>query len=104
MKDIQNMLSDCTITILTYQRSAQLSKSLGFLYEEFSKYNIKIIVIDNGSTKESRRALEGWSLRWSDLSYYSYSENLGCSKGRSEAWRRGATKYILSLDDDIYYM
>lgn len=96
-----NKFSDCTITVLTYERPDQLRKTLDNLYAEFSSYLVKVIVIDNGSTEESRKVLKEFSEKWNSFFYYSYMENLGCSKGREVAWAKVDTEYILSIDDDI---
>lgn len=85
-----------TICILTYNRCAELKKSLMLLKN--LKYNpLEIIVIDNHSTDDTRRMI---NQEFPDLSYIRTSKNIAAS-GRNLGLKKASGEIIITLDDDI---
>jgi len=100
-KNEEYLLDRCTICVLTYNRSDQLTLTITNLVNEFINDNIKIIVVNNGSTDDTRNNLKELKRVFDKLEIIDSFENLGCARGREVAWRIATTEYILSMDDDI---
>lgn len=92
-------MSSLTIAICTRNRSKLLSLCLESLARSISdSFNPVIIVIDNGSTDETKQTCDKFKepLR---LSYY-FLETPGLSLARNLALENTTTEYIVYLDDD----
>ena len=62
-------LASCTITVLTFERPDQLEATLNHLRREFRAYPIEVIVIDNGSTANSKAILRRMAATWPQLTF-----------------------------------
>src|SRR5574340_107892 len=93
-------LARCSICVLTHNRCAQLIEALAKLRKEFSGDDIKIIVLNNGSTDDTANFLDRTTKEWSQLIVIHSKENLGCARGREMAWNNAKSELVLSMDDD----
>ena len=94
-------LEQCCICVLAFNRSDQLEITLMHLREEFESSGVEVIVLNNGSTDDTRETLNGIKQQWPELKVINSEVNLGCSKGREVLWRESGADYVLSIDEDI---
>jgi glycosyltransferase involved in cell wall biosynthesis len=62
--------------------------------------NIEIIVVDDGSTDNTGRIIEGYGSR---IKYF-YQDNSGLAKTRNRGLREASGKYLAFLDADDYWL
>lgn len=85
--------------ICTYNRSHYLHKALNSLINQtLSKDDYEILVIDNGSSDDTKKVTEGF-FHIQNLRYI-YEPILGLSQARNTGWKNAKGKYIAYLDDD----
>lgn len=96
-----DLLTSCSVCILTFNRCEQLVKTLSYLYGEFFNTPIHFFVFNNGSTDLSENVLTQMAIKWERLTVIHSKINVGCAKGREELWKRTNTEFIFSLDDDV---
>ena len=87
-----------SVIIPTYNRAEQLSFCLdSILNAEYDK--LQIIIIDDGSTDNSRELCRDYMLRDSRIEYY-YQENGGVSKARNLGLSKAQGDWITFCDSD----
>lgn len=85
-----------SIIIPTYNRATFLSKSIKSVVEQ-SFEGWEVIVVDDGSTDETRACVEGFT---DERINYVYQENAERSAARNNGIKHAAGTYILFLDSD----
>ena len=86
--------------ICTYNRSKYLSKAiLSLVGQSMSESAYEIIVVDNGSTDNTRYVVLEVFKGIHNL-YYLNEPILGLSQARNTGWRNAKGEYIAYLDDD----
>jgi len=88
-----------SVIIPTYNRAAYLQKALQSVKEQ-TYQSLEIIVIDDGSTDDTRIMLEGYEVQ---LRYF-YQENKGISGARNTGIRNANGEYVAFLDSDDYWV
>lgn len=84
----------CTLNRSNYLRKAVLSLA----DQDLEKGAYEILVVDNGSTDDTRQVVEGFS--WIGNSRYLYEPVLGLSHARNTGWKEASAPYVAYLDDD----
>ncbi|MGF1750755.1 glycosyltransferase family 2 protein [Vibrio cionasavignyae] len=102
------MISKCSplvsVVIPNYNNERFLSDSISSVINQTYK-NIEIIVVDDFSTDDSIRILEGFSNRYENFKYVVNDKNMGVSFSRNLGIKVSKGEYISTLDsDDIYYL
>lgn len=90
-----------SIILPTYNRAKYIKKALESALSQSYK-NIEIIIIDDGSTDETRKVLEAY-LKDSRVKYF-FQENQGVSKARKKGINISSGKYIAILDSDDFWL
>lgn len=86
--------------ICTRNRAAYLSHAIRSLAEQdLSRDNCETIVVDNGSTDETRQIVSGLTKEISNLRYV-YEEKPGLSNARNRGLEKAAAPVVAFLDDD----
>jgi len=93
------MESLVSVIIPTYNRAAYLQKALQSVKEQ-TYHTLEIIVIDDGSTDDTRKMLENYQ---GPLHYF-YQENRGISAARNAGIKKAHGEYIAFLDSDDYWL
>ena len=88
-----------SVIIPTYNRAAYLQKALQSVKEQ-TYQPLEIIVIDDGSTDDTRIMLEGCEVQLR----YIYQENKGISGARNTGIRNANGEYVAFLDSDDYWV
>ena len=88
-----------SVIIPTYNYGRHLGKALGSLGEQTYR-NLEIIVVDDGSTDDTRSVVA----RFGPGIVYLYQENRGVSAARNAGLRRAAGEFIAFLDADDYLL
>ena len=94
---------DLTIIILNYNASFWLKKTLETLktnYLDKSKYQVKVVVVDNASTDDSVK-LVNVSFRWAEL--IKLERNLGFAAGNNIALKNLSSRYAMLLNNDVEF-
>lgn len=89
-----------SVIIATYNRA----KSLGTAIESVLKQsycNIEIIVVDDGSTDETKKIVQPYIKNYAIR--YIYQKNKGCVEARNNGIKIAKGKYIAILDDDDFW-
>ena len=89
-----------SIAICTLNRAADLKEALLSLLRQSYPDPYEVIVVDNGSTDETRQVVEEYGKLVSIPVRYVYEERLGLSVARNRAIREASGEYVLFLDDD----
>jgi len=94
---------DLTIIILNYNSQFWLKKTLTTLKESYldkTKYQVKVVVVDNASTDDSTTMIKR-SFRWVEL--IESPENNGFAAGNNLALAKLDSKYGMLLNSDIEF-
>jgi len=85
--------------ICTLNRSAYLKKAIQSLIDQtLPKEQYEIIVVDNGSTDNTKTIVEGF--KYFKNLHYIYEPIIGLSQARNTGWQNAQGKYVTYLDDD----
>ena len=85
--------------ICTYNRSAYLKKAVQSLLDQtLPQEQYKVIVVDNGSTDNTKAIVEGF--KQSENLHYIYEPAKGLSQARNTGWQNAQGEFIAYLDDD----
>lgn len=94
---------DFSIIIPVYNCEATIVKCLDSLIKQNLK-NTEIILIDDGSTDNSKRNCENYERRYSEVILLSQKTNMGVSSARNRGIKKSKGKYLLFIDaDDFVY-
>jgi glucosyl-dolichyl phosphate glucuronosyltransferase len=90
-----------SVIIPTRNRAKLLNKVLGsILNQTYSQHNFEIIVVDNGSTDETREICSSYEQKISHYRYI-YDETPGLHIGRHAGLKAAQGKILVYADDDI---
>lgn len=95
--------ADLTLIILNYNTQFWLKKTLETLnefYLEKTKYQIKTIVVDNGSTDGSVEFIKK-EMKWVKL--IETGQNLGFAGGNNVALKKVTSRYVMLLNSDLEF-
>ena len=85
--------------ICTLNRAAYLQRAIQSLVDQtLPKEQYEIIVVDNGSTDNTKAVVEGFE-HFENLRYI-YEPIMGLSQARNTGWQNAHGEYIAYLDDD----
>jgi len=94
-----NLLSIC---IPTYNRDKDLARLLKSINSKFES-DIEIIIVDDGSTDNTRACIEEFSSKSDIFIKYTYQENMGRSHALHKAILLAKSEYTVIIDsDDIF--
>lgn len=104
-ENIGDNAENLSVVILSCNRVNATIKLLRSIEENCKDFQGKIVIADNGSTRESLNKLK-MQLNDINLNYklIEYNENLGVAKGRNRAIQYVETDWIMFLDNDIYFV
>jgi len=85
-----------SVVIPTYNRVDRVVFAIDSVKRQ-SYPNIEMIVVDDGSTDDTRNVIEN---RFGDSVIYEYKENGGASSARNQGIARSSGKYVAFLDSD----
>lgn len=90
-----------TFVILTWNSSKYIEKCLDSV-NSISNFEVKIIIVDNGSTDDTVEILKKYKKKIDNLSVVYLSQNMGTTKSRNIALKivEEDTDYICILDSD----
>jgi glycosyltransferase involved in cell wall biosynthesis len=89
-----------SVCLYTHNRADLLAQALESISNQaLPPDQFEIIVVDNHSTDGTRRVVEDYSRRFTNLSYH-YEEQLGSASARNRGWREAKGEYIGFIDDD----
>ena len=85
--------------VCTLNRATYLARAVESLVNQtYPKEYYEIIVVDNGSTDNTREVVEQFSQ--CAIIRYIYEPVKGLSQARNTGWQAAAGKYVAYLDDD----
>ncbi len=90
---------ELTIVIPTHNRAEILSRCLEHLAEQTFQ-DFQVIVIDDGSTDNTKEVAHSWSFRFKNFKYI-HQENLGQGNARNNGLNHALGNIILFIGDDI---
>ena len=93
-----------TAVILSFNSARTISKCLSTLTDDSSEAPgpERIIVVDNGSTDDSRKLIEGFAEKHSHIQLIALETNHGTTYSRNRALDLVDTDTVLILDSDAY--
>jgi len=93
-------MKEITVSVIipTYNRARYLVEAIESVFAQTYK-NIEIIVVDDGSTDDTRQRLKPYQ----DRIEYVYVDNGGPAHARNVGMRKARGKYIAFLDSDDHY-
>lgn len=92
---------DLTVIIPTYNRADILSQCLEALSEQtMPKEDFQIIVVDDGSTDNTKEIAKSWELKFPHFKYV-HQENQGQGNARNNALKHALGKIVLFIGDDM---
>jgi glycosyltransferase involved in cell wall biosynthesis len=96
---INNLAS---VIIPTYNRAVFITKSLDSVWEQIYR-PIEVLVVDDGSTDNTKRVVEDWGKNHENGSFgikYIYQKNQGAPVARNNGIENAAGRYLQFLDSD----
>lgn len=103
-KNIGNNAVNLTIVILSCNRSDLTIKLINSLYECVPEYEGKVLIFDNGSMESELKKVEKFILKYPNSYIKKSNDNIGVATGRNRAFNYVDTEWIMSLDNDIYFI
>ena len=89
-----------SIVICTHNRADLLQDAVqSVLVQDFPRDLYELIIIDNGSTDNSRQMAEEFITRYPNIRYI-FEPEIGLSHARNRGWQEARGEYIGFLDDD----
>lgn len=94
---------DITVILCTYNRCQTLVKALDSVVASILPDSIgwEVLVVDNNSTDQTRRAVEDFSRRVPDRVRYLFEPQQGLSRARNAGIRDARGEIVAFLDDDV---
>ncbi|MBE5820668.1 MAG: glycosyltransferase [Clostridiales bacterium] len=93
-----------TIVILSCNRADATIKLIKSLNDKCKNFKGKVLIADNGSTEENISFIKSEISKIRiNCKLIEFKENLGVAKGRNKAVEYVDTKWIMFLDNDIYF-
>lgn len=90
-----------TVAICTYNRSALLPKALESVISQTLAEDFEILIVDNGSTDNTREVVASWQRRDARIRYV-IERRPGISHARNRAMRDALGEYLAFVDDDAW--
>lgn len=95
---------DLSVIVPTRNRANNLNKFFeSLLNQTLSLRRFEVIVIDNGSTDDTREVCEEWKNKIENLRYI-YNANPGLHIGRNNGYQQSVSEILVFADDDIIAM
>jgi len=86
--------------ICTHNRAEYLKRAIeSLLSQSISEVRYEIIVVDNRSTDNTKKVVDGFLYEAPNVAYY-YEPSLGLSKARNRGLKESKSDIILFIDDD----
>jgi len=90
-----------SVIIPTRNRANLLQKALqSIVYQTFDKQKFEVLVIDNGSTDNTKQVVESFATEIPHLHYF-YIETPGLHNGRHKGLKEAKADILIYADDDI---
>lgn len=87
-----------SVVVCTYNRVDYLKLAIeSLLNQSISKENFEIIVVDNGSTDETKALIDKYDDRYMK---YLYESKQGLSFARNAGWKAASGEWVAYIDDD----
>jgi glycosyltransferase involved in cell wall biosynthesis len=90
-----------SVIIPTLNRSRLLNRTLFTLYEQVSGNDFEIIVVDNGSSDNTREVVERYSEKIKNRLVYIFDDRPGLLVGRNRGAREAKGNILSFIDDDV---
>jgi|UPI00068FAE95 glycosyltransferase involved in cell wall biosynthesis len=91
-----------TIAICTFNRAIFLDNCLAHLLPQLNAFdNVKVLVIDNKSTDDTRKIVEKYQ-RITDCVSYTFCREQGLSFARNHGLKYSGSRWLSFLDDDAF--
>lgn len=90
-----------SIVIATYNTGRFIRECLDSIFEQTLK-EIEVIIIDDGSTDNTKDIIEHYKKKYSNLVYY-YQKNQGAGKARNYGIEMAGGEYLAFMDPDDKY-
>lgn len=105
LNEYHNFLSSKRVFLVTLTYSNRFHLLNSVVYAALDNGAYKVVIIDNGSSDESKRQIESLKSKFNDIIFVKYlGENTGSAKGFSEGIKYASEHpecdYIWLLDDD----
>lgn len=97
-------MSKISILVPVYNAEDEIEKCLESLFNQTDKDEIEIVIVNDGSTDNSEKAIKEYIKKHKEnniIRYYS-KENEGIAKTRNFAIDKSNSKYVLFVDADDY--
>jgi glycosyltransferase involved in cell wall biosynthesis len=92
---------DVSIVLCTKDRARLLQSALASLLElRPTKGGVELVLVDNGSTDDTKAVVEGFRLRAPFVVRYVYESKPGLSAARNRGIREAEGRYVFFTDDD----
>jgi hyaluronan synthase len=92
-----------TFVIPAWNEGMAIKNTIEKCYEaEYPADKLEVIVVNDGSTDDTGKALRQLSLRFPQLVVVSWRKNRGKRQGMAEGFRRAKGEIIIQLDSDSY--
>ncbi len=92
-------MSIVSVIIPTYNREEFIRDAIESVLSQGYK-DLEIIVVDDGSTDDTKLAVDGYVQRYSEKIFYFYQKNAGPASARNLGVRHARGEYIAFLDSD----
>jgi glucosyl-dolichyl phosphate glucuronosyltransferase len=94
---------DITVIVCTYNRCGDLARALESIAASQVACSVswEVLVVDNGSTDQTRHAVEGFSRRYSDQFRYYFEPKQGLSFARNAGVANSRGEILVFTDDDV---
>lgn len=90
---------ELSIAFITRNRKKELTRAIESCMMDLPS-SFEIIIVDNGSTDDTRETIEKILSGVCEYKYIYSSKNLGVAGARNEAFKNASGEYVFFLDDD----
>src|SRR6476661_9764607 len=90
------------LVIVTRNRHERLSRTLQSLKKLRTHLAWELILVDNGSTDDTRRVIQGFAAEFPRPVRLVYEPGPGQGNARNAGWKSAHAEIVAYLDDDCY--
>jgi glycosyltransferase involved in cell wall biosynthesis len=92
-----------SIVVPVYNKSKFTANCLQNLYEVCSKIKHEILIMDDGSTDDTKEVVQQFVGTMQNIRYFKFENNVGVTKARNKGVEYAKGEYICVINNDVVF-
>jgi len=98
--ELSKLFPKISIIIVTFNNLELTKMCLTSVFENTGYPNYEIILVDNGSNRDTQEFIQSFALKYQNVKYQLNNENLGFAKAANQGFQESSGDFIVFLNDD----